>query len=891
MEPHRYVGSANHARRVRALLLLAALFFTGSLRAESLDALNRQGERLLNKGLYAQAIASFNKAIEIGTKSEGPKGANVLRVRQNLARTYGMDGQFALADQNFKESFDGLNEALQAGRGRVTADEVGWVLVNWASVSYSLAQFATAEERVLDAVKMFEDHGLSDSADQARHNLASIYCEEKKYQKAIDTYDAVLDYRERRYGRRDWRYRSALAGPAVVFLKTKDYARAEKFFRSCLDGQVRDGDPETSENLAYTLVAIGQLDEARRIYEHLMDLAEHRFGLPYRVADFKGRLATIAAYQDEWDKALRLADECERFVIPYRRNVAMGLSDSELLSYLNLLGGADDAISIGWARHTERGVAEMALNWSINERGLIYESMAERTLLARDSRLSGGQSELFAELTAVRREYSSQIQAGHGAKPQKEYIAEMSKLMEREADLTHRIGLASLRVPPLRKFVEIASLRRNLDADTVLVHFAKTELRDFAVKGGQQGPKIESHYLAWIVPPNGKGEISMLDIGPVADVEEAMKRTEANFKEREKVVNEFYGQIGKMLKEKLPAAEQDKREKEIFAAMHEREAVVEKAYREDAAQDISKLLLHPLLPAAGSFKKWILCPDADLWLLPWNALVLPDGKYFIEEHTLSHVVTPRDLAAPPAAAHAEPGPPLVMSAPNYDLGVTGPENRAQDVDYLYGFGRVWIDKFLPDLEFFARAKARVFTGDAATEDVIKRTGSPRVLFLATHGSFGKIDPAKMPPGYGFLRESPLVRCLLYFAGCNRKRAPDDTGEDGFLFGSEVLGCDLRGTELVILTACQTAQGDVHAGQSAAGMKQAFQLAGARDVAATLWSVDREASKKLVKNFIAHLAETLPTIEALRQAQLERLGDIATRHPYYWAAFTITGRGH
>ena len=878
---------------VRALFLLAGIFLGGicGARAESLDAVNKQGERLLDKGLYAKAIASFNRAIEIGAKSEGPKGANVLRVRQNLARAFGMDGQFALAEQNFKESFDGLNEAFKAGRGRVTADEVGWVLLNWANVSFSLAQFVTAELKVEDAVKMFDEHGLADSADQARHNLASIYCEEKKYQKAYDEYMAVLNYRAKRYGARDWRYRNALAGPAVVFLKTKEYAKAENYFRKCLEGTSRDSDPETSENLAYTLVAVGQLGEARGIYEHLMDLAEHRFGLPYRVAGFKGNLAGIAAYQGEWDKALRLADECERFVIPYRRNVATGLSDSELLSYLNLLGGADDAISIGWARHTQRDVPEMALNWSINERGLIYESMAERTLLARDSRLSGGQAGLFMELTAVRREYSSQLQAGHGAKPEKQYIAEMAKLMEREADLTHRIGLASLRVPPVRKFTEIASLRRNLDADTVLVHFAKTELRDFAVKGGPQGPKIESHYLAWIVPPSGKGEVVMLDIGLVADVEEAMKKTEANFKAQAQVFDAFYKQIYKVRQQKLPAAEQEKREKEILAAMHGQEAVVEKAYRENAAQDISKLLLHPLLPAAGSFRKWILCPDADLWLLPWNALVLPDGKYFIEEHTLSHIITPRDLAAASARTLAEPGPPLVMSAPNYDLGVTGPENRAQTVDYLAGFGRVWVDKFLPDLEFFARAKARVFTGDAATEEVIKKASSPRVLFLATHGSFGKIDPAKMPAGYGFFRENPLVRCRLVFAGCNRKRTPDDTSEDGFLFGSEVLGCDLRGTELVILTACQTAQGDVHAGQAAAGMKQAFQLAGARDVVATLWSVDREASKKLVENFIAHLAETLPAIEALRQAELERLRDIESRHPFYWAAFTITGRGH
>ena len=138
-------------------------------------------------------------------------------------------------------------------------------------------------------------------------------------------------------------------------------------------------------------------------------------------------------------------------------------------------------------------------------------------------------------------------------------------------------------------------------------------------------------------------------------------------------------------------------------------------------------------------------------------------------------------------------------------------------------------------------------------------------------------------------ESPLLRAGLALAGANtwlEGGHPPADAEDGLLTAEDVSGLDLLATDLVVLSACETASGDVPVREAIAGLRRAFVLAGAKTLVMSLWGVPDRQREKLMAEFYRRLLDGVPRADALRDAQLALRAEHAD--PFFWGAFICQG---
>ena len=142
-----------------------------------------------------------------------------------------------------------------------------------------------------------------------------------------------------------------------------------------------------------------------------------------------------------------------------------------------------------------------------------------------------------------------------------------------------------------------------------------------------------------------------------------------------------------------------------------------------------------------------------------------------------------------------------------------------------------------------------------------------------------LDSGNTPP-----IESPLVRSGLALSGANRSLKQG--GDTGLATVGKLVGLRLAGTDLVVLSACNTGVGDIEAGEGVFGLKRAISLAGARSLLTSLWSVPSDETVQLMTTFYNLWTGGKSKAQALQEAKLS----MREKHsnPYFWGAFTLSG---
>jgi CHAT domain-containing protein len=313
----------------------------------------------------------------------------------------------------------------------------------------------------------------------------------------------------------------------------------------------------------------------------------------------------------------------------------------------------------------------------------------------------------------------------------------------------------------------------------------------------------------------------------------------------------------------------------------------------EPARSLYDLLLQPAQTELDGREAIYIVPSEGLWELPFQALLSKLNKYVLEDHALSYApslsvlremkkkavaqrVTGRsansDGYLTKVSATASPTLPRLLAMGN-------PSLSGRTVSRLSFTRSEGSFDSLPQAEqevkaigeIYGAQESTILIGTTAREETFKATASKYpVLHFAAHGVLDDVNPL-------------YSRILL---------ATESDSEDGFLEAREIMKLDLH-ADLAVLSACQTARGQVGSGEGLIGMSWALFIAGTSTTVASQWKVDSASTARLMIDFHRNLQSEkvrTGTAEALRQAAIKLMADPKYRHPFFWSGFVVVGNG-
>jgi CHAT domain-containing protein len=184
---------------------------------------------------------------------------------------------------------------------------------------------------------------------------------------------------------------------------------------------------------------------------------------------------------------------------------------------------------------------------------------------------------------------------------------------------------------------------------------------------------------------------------------------------------------------------------------------------------------------------------------------------------------------------------------------------------------------------FSREEAEAILSYAPSGTALKALSFRASRATATSSDLGKHRIVHFAT-HGFLNSEHPELSGLVFSLVDEQGRP----QDGFLRLHDVYNLRL-GTDLVVLSACQTALGKQVRGEGLVGLTRGFMHAGAPRVVASLWQVNDLATAELMKLFYrGMLKDGMRPAAALRVAQLELFKQKRRAAPYFWSGFVIQG---
>lgn len=829
-------------------------------------ALNNLGLALHAQGELREALESFRQALDVFQQA-GEQGFWQANVLLNLATVYGSLGEPDAALASTRQVLE-LQRALGDRRGQART------LNNLGVLYYNLGDFDAALEAYGPALALVRE--LGDRLQEAAflHNLGTAYYGLGDYERALDYFEQALAIR-REAGATKGEVRTEIAiantrlrlgetAPALAVTRRAAEAASaasdregEMLARLLLGQRLTAGEPAAAlAELARALDLARQLEDrlseasslrllgeaqlvsqqpepASRTLEQALDLARS-VRMPAlevealtALARAERRLGRPAEARTRTEEALQLLETLRTTETdPDLRASFLAAQRAAFELEIDLLMEQE-------RRNPGQGYAQQALAVSERARArslldLLQEARAD-VREGVDPALRDRERGLLVRLNAKAGRQAELMSRPSTAERRRSAEEEVRSVLDELAQVEEEIRRRSPRYAALTRpqLATSAEIQSLLDGETLLLEYWLGEDRSFL----------------WVVD---QGSVTGVELPPRERIEAAARAAY----DRLAILAPGDGQL------------------------------------EPAAASLSRMLLGPVAGRLGKHRL-IIVADGELQYIPFGALPLPDSSVLplLARHEIVNAPSASAVALQRRLPYRSPpeGTVAVLADPVFDA--TDPRLAAQAANQTANGGRLrstssptsflrlpWSRR---EAEAIAAAVpagrslvALDFRASRATALSPELAGY-RIVHFATHGIIDSRTPA--------------------LSGLMLSRV-DEHGAplEGFLGLRDVYNLRL-GADLAVLSGCETALGKQVRGEGLVGLTQGFLYAGARQVVASLWRIEDQATAELMSRFYRGLlVEGRAPAAALRQAQLAIRDGKRWRSPYYWSGFVLQG---
>ncbi|MDF0673931.1 MAG: tetratricopeptide repeat protein [Nitrospira sp.] len=812
------------------------------------------------RGNFSQAEQLYQQALAIQEKALRPDHPNYAQSLNNLALLYYNTGTYTKAEPLYQRALAIREKVLGAEH-----PDTAVTLDNLAGLYQATGAYGQAEPLYQRALAIREKTLGPDHPDTARTlgNLAGLYQATGAYGKAEPMYQRALAIIEKVLGPEHPATATSLNNLAELYRVMGAYDKAEPMYQRAQAIQEKALGPDHPDtaaalnNLATLHQTMGADVKAEPLFRRALAIQEKTRGPEHPlIATALNNLARLYWKTDDLPRARSLKRRAQTIEEKNLSTFLLTGSESRKHTYLAQLWSiTSENISFSLIK-PDHQARELGFQSVLTTKGRVLDAMSESRARLRES-LKPEDRAILEELTAVAQQRSTLTYQGIGNLKPEVYRQQLQGFVARQEQLEGDLSARSVEFRQEIAPITLAAVQAAIPKGAALVEWYRYHPVDPEAKNWGK-----PRYVAYVL--HHEAEPVVMDVGDADMIEQ--------------LVHDFLAGLSDSTN----------------------------TYAKDVAKELSDKLLKPLLPVLRNTERLLISPDGALNLIPFGALVDERGAYLAKKLNISYLTSGRDLlrvdalfaGKSDAVVVADPdyGPttnlvaqaePSVQPTRSLDL-----DRRGMQFKPLSGTAKEAVA-----LQPLLKIKdGNLLTQAQATEARLKQLHGPRLLHIATHGFFlrdNELPAATLRLGtvsdekvVGPIGENPLLRSGLALAGANQRRSGET--DDGILTAAEVAQMDLRGTQLVVLSACETGVGDVQNGEGVYGLRRALVLAGAETQVTSLWKVADEATKDLMVDYYQRLLKGEGRSEALRNAQLTMMKSKDRSHPYYWAAFVPIG---